>query len=329
MDDAGPLTALNPRVLPEPQVETVEQALVAPMSPGRELACGVFRADGSFVDGSRTLYSANRFTAEPDLPETAEHLPGRHLFIGIGRHHFGHFLLECVSRLWPLAHGRYDGLVLIPMHNIDFDAVFERRLRAFIELLSGEMPVHFVTTPLRVDALDVPSQGMGHRDWITGTPEFRRFVRGRLAATVTAKGPEKIYVSRSLLKRPGQMVDQEDRIERLMRKAGYTIFHPQRHNPPAQCAQYAAARQIVGPDGSAFHLAPFVMHPGTRVGLIQRRWRQGAFDALANQIEAFCDVELVTMNPLIRPGDTPPSEDAPPPLDYRRLLRKLEAGGFL
>ena len=71
------------------------------------------------------------------------------------------------------------------------------------------------------------------------------------------------------------------------------------------------------------------MRPGTRVGLIQRRWRQGAFDALATQIGAFCDVDLVTMNPLIRKGDTPLPEDAPPPLDYRRLLRKLEAGGFL
>ncbi|MGK7651397.1 glycosyltransferase family 61 protein [Roseovarius sp. B08] len=329
MDDAAPGPGLDPHVLPEPHVETVEQAQVVPMSQGRELACGVFRADGSFVEQSRTLYSSNRFTAQPGLPGTAEVLPGRHLFIGIGRHHFGHFLLECISRMWPLGQRSYDGLVLIPMHGIDFGAVFERRLKAFVDLLSDGLPVHFVETPVRVEVLDVPTQGMGHRDWVTGTPEFRRFIRGRLQAAVLPEGDEKIYLSRSLLKRADQMVDQEERIERLMRKAGYTIMHPQRHSLPEQCAHYAASRQIVGPDGSAFHLAPFVMRPGTRVGLIQRRWRQGAFDALANQIDAFCDVDLVKMNALLRTDDGQVSEDVPPPMDYRRLVRKLEAGGFL
>jgi len=49
MDDAAPGAVLDPRVLPEPHVETVEQALVAPMPDGRELACGVFREDGSLL----------------------------------------------------------------------------------------------------------------------------------------------------------------------------------------------------------------------------------------------------------------------------------------
>ena len=61
MDDAAPGAVLDPRVLPQPHVETVEQALVAPMPEGRELACGVFRADGSFVQQSRTLSSSDRF----------------------------------------------------------------------------------------------------------------------------------------------------------------------------------------------------------------------------------------------------------------------------
>jgi len=329
MDDNAPAAELSPRILPEPQIETLKHALVAPMPPGKDLACGVFRADGSFVDGSRTLYSANRFTAEPPRPKGGKLLLGKHLFIGLGRHHFGHFLLECVPRLWALGQNRYDGLVLVPMHGIDFEAVFKRRLGGFLDLLSQNVPVHFVDQPIEIEQLDVPTQGMGHRDWVTGTPEFRRFIRGRLQAAVEPKGPERLYISRSGLKRPAQMVDQEERIERLMRKAGYTIFHPQKHSLEVQCAHYAAARFLVGPDGSAFHLAPFVMRPGSKVGLIQRRWRQGAFDALANQIEAFCDVELEKMNPLIRPDDTSPSDIVPPPLDYRRLLRKLEVGGFL
>lgn len=70
------------------------------------------------------------------------------------------------------------------------------------------------------------------------------------------------------------------------------------------------------------------MRPGTKVGLIQRRWRQGAFDALANQIEAFCDVDLVKMNPLLRPDDERVSEDVPPPWIIVALCGNWRRVGF-
>ena len=331
MDDGartGP--RLTAQELPPASVEVVRNAVIAPMVSPEELACGVFREDGSFCEQSRTLYSANRFTGIPMEPDGPAHLPGRHLFAGIGRHHFGHFLMECIPRLWGLDEaGPVDSLLIVPRHGIDFEAVFKRRLGAFIHELTDGLPVHFVDLPLIVDELVLPSQGMGHRHWITGTERFRRFIRDRLESRIVPDGPDKIYVSRSRLKHAAQMVDQEERIEKLMSKAGYTIFHPQRHSISEQCACYMAADTIVGTDGSAFHLAPFVMRPGTRVGLIQRRWRQAAFDALADQIRAFADVELTTINPLIRPeeGEEVPTDR--PPLDYRRLLRKLEAHGFL
>lgn len=332
MDSGGPdRPALDPGTLPDPAIEVLRDALVAPMTGDGDLACGVFRADGTFCETSRTLYSANRFTGTPDRPDSAFRLPGRHLYAGIGRHHFGHFLLECLPRLWALDEaGEIDSLLIVPMHGINFEAVFRRRLGAFIGHVSGGLPVHFVEDPLQVEHLVLPTQGLGHRRWITGTDRFRSFIRARLADTIAPEGPQKLYISRSQLKHDAQMVDKEDRIERLMSKAGYTVFHPQKHPITDQCAHYMAADTIVGTDGSAFHLAPFVMRPGTHVGLIQRRWRQGAFDALADQVRAFVpDVDLVTLNPLTRPGPGEEPDRDRPPLDFRRLSRKLEAAGFI
>ncbi|MRU15006.1 glycosyltransferase family 61 protein [Roseovarius sp. A21] len=314
---------------PDAQVETLRDATVVPMAEGRDQACGVLRADGSFCDISATRLSAGRITGTPAAPDSTTPLPGRHLYAGLGRHHFGHFLVETITRLWALdAQAKdCDGIVVIPKHGIDFNAVMRRRLGAFLDLLSGGLPVHIATTPLTVETLHVPTQGIGHMSWLTATPEFRHYVRQRLTAQITPKGPEKLYISRTGLKDAAQAMDQEARVETVMKNAGYTIFHPQNHSLPVQCSRYMAAKQIVGPDGSAFHLAPFVLQKGTRVGLIQRRHRQDVFDALTAQIRAFCEAELVTFNPLL-PPDNPARPDTPQ-MFFPWLKRGLRRSGFL
>lgn len=323
--------SLSANTVPPPAAETVNDAVVATMEPERDLACGVFRADGSFCDLSRTLISVGRLTGRPDRPEPEREFPGRYLFAGIGRHHFGHFLLEGIPRLWALEEvAPVDGILLVPMHGVDFGAVMRRRLGAFMDLLTGGLPVHNIREPVRVEQLVVPSQGMGHRAWITGTPPFRRFVRERLCRKIEPQGPERLYISRSLLKREDQMVDQEDRIEAIMKRAGYTVFHPQKHPIPKQCARYMAARRIVGADGSAFHLAPFVLQPECRVAIFQRRHRrQRIVEALASQMRAFADVEALTIDALCPPAATDACGDRPNRLDIGKLERDLSEAGFL
>ena len=315
--------------LPAAQVETLQGATVVPMAEGREQACGVLRADGSFCEISATRLSAGRITGTPPAPDKTTPLPGRHLFAGVGRHHFGHFLVETITRLWALDHQATpcDGIVVIPKHGIDFGAVMRRRLGEFFDLLSGGLPVRIADTPLKVETLYVPTQGFGHMNWLTATPQFRRHIRQRLTSQITPEGPEKLYVARTALKDAAQAMDQEDRVITMMTRAGYTIFHPQDHSLADQCSRYMAAKAIVGPDGSAFHLAPFVLQKGTRVGLIQRRHRQDVFDALAAQIRAFCEAELVTLNPLLPPGQG--RDPDKPQVFFRQLKRGLRNSGFL
>lgn len=325
-----------PKALPAPRIELCENALVLPMAARDDLACGVIAADGSLVPASRTLISANRLTGIPTRPDEAaapsRHVPGRYLFAGLGRHHFGHFLLECIPRLWALAEPdvRVDGILVVPMADMDFDATLRRRLGPFLNLLTGNLPVHLVTEPVRVEQVLVPTQGIGHRKWIAGSPQFRDFIRRRIWDGLTPEGPEKLYISRSKLKEAEQQVDQEARIERMVRKSGYTIFHPERHSIIDQCRHYMAARQMIGPDGSAFHLAPYAAPEGQRMAMYQRRWRRPAFDALVDQIKAIPQIDLVKFNPLV-PRDKLPNPSrppVPPPIELRDLRRKLVKSGF-
>ena len=118
-----------------------------------------------------------------------------------------------------------------------------------------------------------------------------------------------------------------------MRRAGYTIFYPERHAIDVQCRVYRAAHTIVGGDGSAFHLVPFAMQPETRVGLIQRRARAEPVDAIARQIEAFTSVNLLRLNPL--PQDNSETRDPltgrekAQPVDLTKLRNQLEDAHFI
>ena len=95
---------LSSERLPPPIVERLRLPLVMPMEAGPDCTCGVFRADGSFCQMSRTLLSGARLSGVPELNETpfADVIPGRWLLAGIGRHHFGHFIVETLIRHWAI-----------------------------------------------------------------------------------------------------------------------------------------------------------------------------------------------------------------------------------
>ena len=173
----------------------------------------------------------------------------------------------------------------------------------------------------------MPTQGIGHLNWSTGTPEFRAFMRQRIEAAVTPEGPEKLYISRSRLQGAEKQVHQEARIEEMMKNAGYTIFNPEQHSIDIQCQRYLAARTIVGADGSAFHLAAFMLQPGSRVAIFQRRARPEVFDAIANQLKAFGDIALTTINPLAYRSKL--GGEGVTPVNFRKLSTSLAEAGFL
>jgi capsular polysaccharide biosynthesis protein len=316
--------------LPAARIETLQNALIVPTQEGRNLPSGVFCADGTFCATSRTQLSGPRLSDIPEPPrddDTLETLPGRHLFGGIARQHFGHFLVETIARLWALDHldRAPESILFVPMYDRKPTKLFGRQLAALLQILIGDIPAVPVLDPARVGTLLVPSQGVGHLSWSTGTPEFRRFVRARLESGFVANGPEKLYISRARLDGDDKLVDHEADIEEIMASAGYTIFHPERYSITQQIEHYLAAKMLVGADGSAFHLAAHLLQPGTRVALIKRRHRPGVFAAIAAQIKAFGEVDLTTIHALL------PQDDAAAhaPLKLGRLRSALTRKGFI
>ena len=322
---------LHAEQVPPAAIEVLKNAIIAPVAANDMFPCGVFRNDDSFCDHSRTFLSRDRFSEIPELPTSSScsQLKGRFLFSGLGRNHFGHFLLESITRLWALDHTdqQVDGLLFVDREDSNFDAYLARNYLPFFSALTPDIPIYITTDPVRINELIVPTQGIGHRNWSTGTPEFRHFIRSGLERAFVPEGPENLYISRSKLKTPDKHVHQEDRIEALMEQSGYTIFHPEQHSIDVQCQRYLAARSIVGADGSAFHLAAFLLQPETRVAIFQRRKRPDAFQAITNQLEAFSDVALTAINPLAHRGKL--GGDGVTPINFRKLAGDLKKAGFL
>lgn len=328
------VTPLSAETLPSPHVERMQNALVMPMEPGPENACGVVRHDGTFRDMSRTLLSGSRLSGTPGLEaETfAEIMPGRWLFAGIGRHHFGHFLVETLIRLWAVRpyQDELDGIVIVPKHGMDFSVVLKRRYGSFLGLLTDRLPVHLASFPTRFETLLLPSPGFGPLGWVAGTEIFRDEVRARVAKAIEPDGPEKLYISRALLGKEEKRVHDEEKIEAILENAGYTIFHPERYSIEEQLACYMTAKTIIGGDGSAFHLAPFGMREGTKVGLIQRRHRPKVYDAFTAQLEAFAKAEVVPIQPVLpKTAATPHPSEAATPIDVEIVAEDLVRAGFI
>lgn len=315
------------------KVEIVENALYVPpqQEAGERLRSGVFDASGAFVPPSAMMQSHGRYSHAPDPAQPEAELPGTHLYAGIGRAHFGHFLLEGVTRHWALATHQVESVVFAPMPGTRM-RLDDGPLADLHKLLSNDAPVTFPMVPTRIERLIVPAQGIGHGDLLTGKPEWNSYAVPRLQA-LGAEGPDRLYISRSGLRARKAGMDQEDLIEARLRRAGYTVFHPQLHSLAEQVRAYRAADFIIGPDGSPFHLSALVARPEARQAIILRRNRPEMLARLSRQIEAFSGAAPLCINAVLPRAEqrklTAGNPKAPTPVDLDQVFAELDAGGFL
>ncbi len=284
-------------------IQTLHNALVLPERPqDQKLAAGVLDAKGNYAPLSRGWIRAGKPMPEPRLApnEPITDLPGRHLYAGHFRAHFGHFLVESTARLWALDHiqGRFDSILYLPYRGDTAPIARDEAPAHFFRLLGIKTPVRAMPGALRVEQLCIPELGFGWEDRYAGSPAFHAFMRGRLGH-IAAEGSEKLYISRARLNPQRGGVLCETVIEDNLARLGFEIFHPERHPLEVQIARYKAARQVIALDGSALHLAAFVLDPSARVAMILRRSRANAADYV-RQFKGFCGIDLAVVDVIAR-----------------------------
>ncbi len=204
-----------------------------------------------------------------------------YVYAGRYVHHFGHFLVETLSRLWPWTQGLPPRTRLV-IHGDGAPAAWFATpyARAAFEAL-GLTPEHFlhVDRPMRFDALLVPGQS-----FLPGARAHRAFARltqcmgERLTASTPRPPPEArpaFFAKTRLVGGVSHLLNEEALIERLAAH-GVEIVHPQALSL-AQHVRFLEARRVVsGWASSAHHPALFAATAG-RFSMLAPPWLNSNF----------------------------------------------------
>ncbi|MFL9503405.1 glycosyltransferase 61 family protein (plasmid) [Rhodopseudomonas palustris] len=318
-------------------VRVIDAIVVPPESSkkARESRSGVLDADGKFVAQSISWTSPERpVNAAPELPNwPIESLDGSYLFGGILYGHFGHFIVESLSRLWA------QDAVDVPINGIIFTpkiAGFPRqaveKLQYTARYLGLRLPIIVAEEATRVKELFVPRQGFGMGKLISGSRAFRTFMNANAGTSVEADGDECLYISRSALPPMRGSILGEEKLEEYLIDEGYHIFHPQQASIEEQIARYKAARVVISVDCSPVHLLAYVCQPKLRAAILSRRSMEIS-EYLVEQLSVFKGANALAINALVndwmpQPGNRP-SRTSFGEVDFGLLHARLLGAGFI
>lgn len=247
---------------------------------------GVYYRDGSVC--ANALQAKPGFVNEPLPIDSSESLPlvsGKHVFGGMLKNeHFGHFLAESLSRIWAIAvvTASIDSIVVykrLPGHDVP------RWAKDILSILAPSTQLTIVSEPTAFETLLIPGQ-IADADYgfIYGHP----LLRDALAPfrQIPGKSFDKLYVSRSRVEPAQGSFLGENRLEEILTREGFHIFHPQEYSIYEQVSFFNGASKIVFAEGTAVHLFALACRPDQSVYIIQRR-RKSDIDVLVSQLTSF------------------------------------------
>ena len=244
-------------------------------TPNRWMSGAVYDADNDLVVESQMVGSyggRNLLAADPGRISRRgrrDQLSGTWLYGGNFMKHFGHFISEGVSTLWP-DDVTVDGLVFHRyLHRRPELAEFHRELLRYAGY--GDLPVHIVSSrPAEVERLWVPSRPVVVNGW--AHPQAVDVWR-RIAANAGGPAPEanRVWFSRVAFndrrRARGQKVrsapERDRELDAIFGAAGFRVIAPETLPVRDQVRVVAGADVLAGQAGTALHLAVFA-EAGTR-----------------------------------------------------------------
>ena len=239
--------------LPEPTTSiTVKNGFILPIiGEVHEYRGGVCDADGSFVAGhqmgaarSDGWYNLNQ--AYP-FDRNAPRMDKTVVYGGVLNSHFGHFIVECLARMWWYLENSdcgYKFVFISPDKNIHRSPLIEYFLLLGLE----QKDMIFLRKPMGFSSIIVPDQASyifgGFRDKAMA-------VYNVIRDKASPSKYEKIYFTRTRL--VGKSTMGEEYFENYYRSLGYEIIAPEQLSIQEQINVAVGAEKIVCVNGSAHH----------------------------------------------------------------------------
>ena len=235
-------------------VESCPDAVVMPAvpyaHPRRQTAfrMGVLDADGRVVRGSLLQRSYGPVGFAPDAPASVVSDPRSVVFAGHLSYHFGHFILESLSRLWfaaqhperPIVWACRPEPVPPPWHGWQ---------RQILDVLGLRNEVLLLTQPTRFRSVDVPEPGYRVKDFFS-----RQHADFLAVYPARPRDPDcRIWLSRSGSDSEYRSL-HAPRLEQELSGRGWRVVQPETLSVSEQLELLATAGRVAGEQGSAFHL---------------------------------------------------------------------------
>jgi hypothetical protein len=200
--------------------------------------------------------------------------------------HYGHFLIETLSRAWALLEPSqkvqpYDHYVFHPFLHKTPDPLKFSPARISFKCLGLELEkVVVLKEPARFDHIDVPKPYFNINDSVN--PAMAK-VYGRIQTCALGLGtsgvglinkwlgwPEtgrlKIYISRRKARGYHPMLNEQE-VEKLFLAFGFRIFHPEKWSFEQQVSIFSRSDVIAGVEGSALHNSVFMCKGSTVISI--------------------------------------------------------------
>jgi capsular polysaccharide biosynthesis protein len=200
----------------------------------------------------------------------ARRIPEPAIYAGPRFVHFGHFVAECIHRLY--ARKVFPELSAAKVAFISpTDHTVEPWLEDVLWLCGVDInDVVFVDRPTHFRELHVPAQGrvLGGHNLIAGYGDY--FPLRRPEEEPRTDGGLQLYLSRSRHRYSGSYLG-ESLIETLLQEAGFEIVHPEHVRPRELVARLMSAKTCIFAEGSAIHNLELCGRIPARVGIISRQ----------------------------------------------------------
>ena len=260
------LELMNDRTLQkEEKIKEIFEGYILPLKSlnykihGEIYLGGVCDERKTFVDGFvRKLNSKNsNFNCDEayEFDELeAEFFDEEIVFGGIFLPHFGHFLVECLSRLWCFAN---DSVTSFDTSEIRIAVCAPDKIQRFmIELLSllgiDERRFVFVDRIMKFKKIYIPDQSFYT---FSGYSSGFISIYDKIKQQIIPKRFEKIFLTRSKFNK-GDSIN-ESFLDNFFENNGFEIIAPEEYSVEEQIAFIAGAKVIACTEGTLSHLALF------------------------------------------------------------------------
>ncbi len=239
----------------QPKLLRLQHVFCQPLTPVNanrfQFIGGLYSPQGYYIAESGLTTSGQMIVCGNKLSHAEVNiLPGKSLYLGICHYHFGHFLVQTLSRLWFLHESeitQFDHIVLLPLNDHIPAFVYE-----LFDILGVADRIISVNRLVQLEFVYLPAPALEYPSLVYQA--INRVQHLFISRNKINYSKQALFLSRTQLT-PGhhRVIIGEHRLEQCLREEGFQIFYPEQHSIEEQIHTLAIHKTIIGFAGSALH----------------------------------------------------------------------------